>query len=166
MRTVSAPPRVQPMRADFLAEVVGPWTGDVVETMIALHAMAESDYDRSARHVLTRPKQRASSSWVWSQHANGHRLHLLAYYATGMRRWEYVLELTRHLSTEEVVSSAGAPAPASARRGRAVLPSVTVWERDIMVAKAAAMLNYALTLPNPTTNATGSPSRASLVARS
>jgi hypothetical protein len=131
--------RISVMSHDYLAEVTGPWTGEVVETMVALNAMPETDYTRTVRGIVTGFRQRSAASWVWEQEANHRLLHILGHVQPHAQQWEYVLDLSDFTRAEDGTMT----------RGRLVLPTLTVYDRHVMADKGAAMLNYALALPSP-----------------
>lgn len=138
LQRVTQPARLKPMLDTFLADVEGPWTGQVVETMIGLNAMPESRYDRVSRGLFTRPH--SYESWVWDQQVNGYLLHVLGYEEPNTERWEFVVDLST------LVHSPGMPV----RRGRLALPTLRTQQREVMHDKAAAMANYALSRRSPT----------------
>lgn len=118
------------MRPDYLTEVTGPWTVAVVETMIALNSLPETEYDR-IRRGLPRARRAPYPAWVWDQPVNDHLLHVLGYQEPNDLGWRFVLDLTAQSSR------------------RPVLPTLILRDPTVMAEKASAMLNYALTLPTP-----------------
>lgn len=130
--------RLSPVPPDYLTEVTGPWTSEAVETMIALGAVPETDYDRLTRGLII---PHAYEAWVWDQPVNGYLLHVLGYEEPNDLGWRFVLDLSVQGSR------------------RLVLPTLTLRDRAFMAEKASAMLNYALTLPARSATTSATPSR-------
>lgn len=116
------PRRVRPRRVP--EGVTGPWTSHAVQVLIGLGAAHRQVKDRGDTYP----------AWEWDYRAPEFRLHVLGYLEVHDGRWRYVLELTDTPTTE--------------KHGLLLLPTLTLaGDETLMHHEAAAMLNYALTLP-------------------